>query len=150
MEMSKTQDVPCDHSAVFAAAVTYLCEHHEAVRARIRAKNERRAQLKELLQCVRSIAPALTPEIDEMCASITVTPEPHVPSDDEVIQALKAAVALPESRRPSLARAECIDDLHMADIINGFRADDPPHRTVQTKSAAHWYHEYAKRYPETE
>lgn len=131
-EMSKTAD---EYSDGLKASLAYMREQHDALCARIREKNGRRTKLKDVLRCLASIVPDLQAEIDEACHAIVLAAEPHAPTDEEFIDALKAAyssptmLAPPEQPRPE---PEFMDVSRMADIIGAFEADVSFQRPIPT------------------
>jgi hypothetical protein len=125
-EMSTTAD---EYSDGLKASLAYMREQHAAARTSIREKNAKRARLKDVLRYVTSIVPELTTEIDEVCDAIVMTPEPRTPSDEEFVDALKAAYSSPEMLAPPPPRdsrqsePEFVDVGRMAEIIADFEAD---------------------------
>ena len=154
-EMSKTAD---EYSDGLKASIAYLRDQHAAMCAGIREKNAKRGRLIDVLRYVTSIVPELKTEIDDVCGTITMTPEPHAPSDEELIDALKAAytspkmLAPPEEPRPE---PEFVDVRRIADIVSDFQPDMalqrpiPRTTTTRTEDTRRELEEYAVRYMNT-
>ena len=133
-EMSKTADV---HSDGLKASLTYLREQHDALRASIHAKNGKLSRLRHVLSYLVHIVPELKTEIDEVCDAIVMTPDPRMPSDEEFIEALKAAYSSPKMLAPPpnlLPEPEYMDVRHMEDIASTFQADMALQRSIPSET----------------
>lgn len=135
-ELSKTAD---EYSDGLKASLAYLREQHTALCTRIHEKNTRRARLRDVLRYLTSIVPELKTEIDQVCETITMTPEPRAPSDEEFIDALKAAYSSPEMLAPPpepQPEPEFVDVHRMAEIVADFQADVAFQRPIPTTEVA--------------